>query len=146
MGKTELAAGEAAKKPIYVINYGLEYNLGSWTPMFAYQFAHQNNGRRTHMFGLSASAQVAGGKAMLGARYVLVKTMRRKLVLMKLRLMATFVPGQSVLLTNTRSPREQLLRLMPATLTPVKNGRKSKTLLTTATRFTLAFATLSNLT
>ena len=76
--KTELAAGEAAKKPIYVINYGLEYNLGSWTPMFAYQFAHQNNGRRTHMFGLSASAQVAGGKAMLGARYVFGKDYAKK--------------------------------------------------------------------
>ena len=75
---TELAAGEAAKKPIYVINYGLEYNLGSWTPMFAYQFAHQNNGRRTHMFGLSASAQVAGGKAMLGARYVFGKDYAKK--------------------------------------------------------------------
>lgn len=73
-----LAAGEAAKKPIYVINYGLEYNLGSWTPMFAYQFAHQNNGRRTHMFGLSASAQVAGGKAMLGARYVFGKDYAKK--------------------------------------------------------------------
>ena len=73
-----MAAGEAAKKPIYVINYGLEYNLGSWTPMFAYQFAHQNNGRRTHMFGLSASAQVAGGKAMLGARYVFGKDYAKK--------------------------------------------------------------------
>lgn len=63
----------AKKKPIYVINYGFEYNLGSWTPMFAYQFAHQDHGRRTHMFGLSASAQVAGGKAMLGARYLFGK-------------------------------------------------------------------------
>ena len=71
--KTEIGAGEAAKKPIYVINYGLEYNLGSWTPMFAYQFAHQNNGRRTHMFGLSATAQLGGGKAMFGGRYVFGK-------------------------------------------------------------------------
>ena len=46
--------------------------------MFAYQFAHQNNGRRTHMFGLSASAQVAGGKAMLGARYVFGKDYAKK--------------------------------------------------------------------
>ena len=70
--------GTAKKKPIYVINYGLEYNLGSWTPMFAYQFAHQNNGRRTHMFGLSAKADVAGGKAMLGARYVFGKDNAKK--------------------------------------------------------------------
>ena len=66
-------AATAKKKAIYVINYGFEYNLGSWTPMFAYQFAHQDHGRRTHMFGLSASAQVAGGKAMLGARYLFGK-------------------------------------------------------------------------
>ena len=66
-------AGTAKKKPIYVINYGFEYNLGSWTPMFAYQFAHQNSGRRTHMFGLSATAQLGGGKAILGARYVFGK-------------------------------------------------------------------------
>ena len=98
------------------------------------------------MFGLSASAQVAGGKAMLGARYVFGKDYAKKVGANEVAVDATFVPGQSVLLTNTRSPREQLLRLMPATLTPVKNGRKSKTLLTTATRFTLAFATLSNLT
>ena len=134
----------AKKKPIYVINYGFEYNLGSWTPMFAYQFAHQDHGRRTHMFGLSASAQVAGGKAMLGARYLFGKDEATRSALIKLRLMATFVPGQLAQLMNIRFPREQLLRLMPATLTQVKNGRKSKTLLTTATRFTLAFATLSN--
>ena len=70
--------GTAKKKPIYVINYGFEYNLGSWTPMFAYQFAHQNNGRRTHMFGLSAKADLAGGKAMLGARYVFGKDNAKK--------------------------------------------------------------------
>ena len=75
-----------------------------------------------------------------------VKTKLQRSALIKLRLMATFVPGQLAQLMNIRFPREQLLRLMPATLTPVKNGRKSKTLLTTATRFTLAFATLSNLT
>lgn len=68
-----IARWACKKKAIYVINYGFEYNLGSWTPMFAYQFAHQDHGRRTHMFGLSASAQVAGGKAMLGARYLFGK-------------------------------------------------------------------------
>ena len=72
-GSAVVGDATAKKKPIYVINYGFEYNLGSWTPMFAYQFAHQDHGRRTHMFGLSASAQVAGGKAMLGARYLFGK-------------------------------------------------------------------------
>ena len=71
--KTELAAGEKAKKAIYVINYGLEYNLGSWTPMFAYQFAHQNSGRRTHMFGLSAKVAVGGGDVLVGGRYLFGK-------------------------------------------------------------------------
>lgn len=66
-------AGTAKKKALYVINYGFEYNLGSWTPMFAYQFAHQNQGRRTHMFGLSAKADVAGGNVMIGARYLFGK-------------------------------------------------------------------------
>ena len=132
-------AATAKKKAIYVINYGFEYNLGSWTPMFAYQFAHQDNGRRTHMFGLSATP------SLVAVTYS-VRTMLRRLVPTRLRLTATFVHGRLVRPTNTHSPREQLLRLMPATLTPVKNGRKSKTLLTTATRFTFAFATLSNLT
>ena len=68
----------AKKKAIYVINYGFEYNLGSWTPMFAYQFAHQDNGRRTHMFGLSATAQLGGGKAIFGGRYVFGKDNAKK--------------------------------------------------------------------
>lgn len=71
-------AATANSNTAYLINLGLGYDLGSWTPMFAYQFAHQNNGRRTHMFGLSASAQVAGGKAMLGARYVFGKDYAKK--------------------------------------------------------------------
>ena len=138
--------GTAKKKPIYVINYGLEYNLGSWTPMFAYQFAHQNNGRRTHMFGLSAKADVAGGKAMLGARYVFGKDNAKKVAPMKLLSTVMFAHGQSALLTNIRSPREQLSRPTLATLTQAKNGKKSKTLHTTATRFISASVTLSNLT
>lgn len=61
------------EKAIYTINYGLEYNLGSWTPMFAYQFAHQNSGRRTHMFGLSAKVAVGGGDVLVGGRYLFGK-------------------------------------------------------------------------
>ena len=64
---------EKAKKAVYTINYGLEYNLGSWTPMFAYQFAHQNSGRRTHMFGLSAKVAVGGGDVLVGGRYLFGK-------------------------------------------------------------------------
>ena len=72
-GEKNLVGNKVHGDKAYTVNYGFEYNLGSWTPMFAYQFAHQDHGRRTHMFGLSASAQVAGGKAMLGARYLFGK-------------------------------------------------------------------------
>ena len=68
--KTEIGEAKAAKKTAYAINYGLEWNLGSWTPMFAYQWAHQNGGKKTHMFGLSASVKIGGGDALLGARYL----------------------------------------------------------------------------
>lgn len=60
-------------KPKYVINYGLEYSLGSWTPMFAYQWASQDDGKKTHMFGLSSKISVGGGDALIGARYLFGK-------------------------------------------------------------------------
>ena len=70
---TVIKEATGKKKAIYTINYGLEYNLGSWTPMFAYQFAHQNSGRRTHMFGLSAKVAVGGGDVLVGGRYLFGK-------------------------------------------------------------------------
>lgn len=63
-------AGTEKKKAQYVINFGFEYNVGSFTPMFAYQWAHQDEGKKTHMFGLSAKVPVAGGDALVGARYL----------------------------------------------------------------------------
>ena len=54
----------------YVVNYGLEYNLGDWTPMFAYQYATQDGGLNTHMVGLSAKVPAAGGDLLVGARYL----------------------------------------------------------------------------
>lgn len=63
-------AGTEKKKTQYVINYGLEYNMGSFTPMFAYQWAHQDEGLKTNMFGLSAKVAVGGGDALIGARYL----------------------------------------------------------------------------
>lgn len=62
--------GTEKKKAQYVINYGLEYNMGSFTPMFAYQWAHQDKGLKTNMFGLSAKVAVGGGDALVGARYL----------------------------------------------------------------------------
>ena len=57
----------------YLINLGLGYDLGSWTPMFAYQYNWQDEGIKDHVFGLSSAVKVAGGTAKLGARYLLGK-------------------------------------------------------------------------
>ena len=57
----------------YAINFGFEYNLGSITPMFAYQYAWQDEGKKTNMFGLSAKVPVAGGDVLAGARYLFGK-------------------------------------------------------------------------
>lgn len=63
-------AEEGKKNATYVVNYGVEYDMGSVTPMFAYQFATKNKGDQTHMFGLSAKVAVGGGDALIGARYI----------------------------------------------------------------------------
>jgi len=60
-------------EPLYTINYGLEYNLGSVTPMFAYRFMDQDKGLKLHKFGLSAKVNVAGGDALLGVSYLFGK-------------------------------------------------------------------------
>ena len=41
--------------------------------MFAYQWANQDDGKKTHMFGLSAKVPVAGGDVLAGARYLFGK-------------------------------------------------------------------------
>ena len=68
--ETDLKDGKPAKKRVFVINYGFEYNLGAVTPMFAYQWANQDGGKKTNMFGLSAKVGVAGGDLMVGGRYL----------------------------------------------------------------------------
>jgi len=67
------AETEAEKKAQYRVNYGLEYNLGAWTPMFAYQWIDQDNGLKTHKFGLSSKVAVGGGDALVGAAYLFGK-------------------------------------------------------------------------
>ena len=57
----------------YGINYGLEWNLGAWTPMFAYQYIWQDESSKNHQFGLSAKGSVAGGTVKVGARYTFGK-------------------------------------------------------------------------
>ena len=61
------------KETKYGINYGLEWNLGAWTPMFAYQYIWQDGGNKDHQFGLSAKGWVAGGTVKLAARYTFGK-------------------------------------------------------------------------
>lgn len=56
-----------------VINFGFEYTIGKWTPMFAYQWNHTKDGPQTNMFGLSTKAELGGGTFMLGARYIFGK-------------------------------------------------------------------------
>lgn len=41
-------------KPKYTINYGVEYNTGSWTPMFTYRCISQDGNVKRQKFGLSA--------------------------------------------------------------------------------------------
>uniref|UniRef100_UPI00402A93D4 porin n=1 Tax=Turicimonas muris TaxID=1796652 RepID=UPI00402A93D4 len=66
-------AADTNKNTQYAINFGFEYNLGSVTPMFAYQYAWQDEGKKTNMFGLSAKVPVAGGDVLAGARYLFGK-------------------------------------------------------------------------
>ena len=58
------------EEKIYVVNFGFEYSLGDWTPMFAYQYTTQDKGLKAHMVGLSAQIPVAGGDVLVGARYL----------------------------------------------------------------------------
>ncbi|WP_308514791.1 porin [uncultured Turicimonas sp.] len=72
--KTDPAiAAKGDKKRVLTINYGLEYNLGSVTPMFAYQWYNQDGGKKVNQFGLSAKVSVGGGDALVGARYLFGK-------------------------------------------------------------------------
>ena len=66
-------------KAKYGINYGLEWDLGAITPMFAYQYIWQDEGDKDHQFGLSAKAPVAGGTVKVGARYTFGKNHKKDL-------------------------------------------------------------------
>ena len=57
--------------PIYGVNFGVSYDLGSITPQFGYAFTTQEDVAKQHVIGLSATTPVAGGKAMFGTMYVL---------------------------------------------------------------------------
>jgi predicted porin len=57
----------------YLINLGIGYKFGIFTPQFAYQYNWQDGGNKDNVFGLSTSVAVAGGTAKIGARYLLGK-------------------------------------------------------------------------
>jgi predicted porin len=64
----------ANAKAKYIINYGLEYNAGSITPMFAYRYITQDGGYKTHTFGLSALIPAATGRFKAAVRYTFGKS------------------------------------------------------------------------
>ena len=68
-----ITKGKNAKKTQYGLNFGFEWNLGTITPMFGYQYVWQDGGNKDHQFGLSAKAPVAGGTVKVGARYTFGK-------------------------------------------------------------------------
>ena len=68
-----ITEGKNAKKNQYGLNFGFEWNLGTITPMFGYQYVWQDGGNKDHQFGLSAKAPVAGGTVKVGARYTFGK-------------------------------------------------------------------------
>jgi predicted porin len=67
-------------KPKYIINYGLEYNAGSITPMFAYRYITQDGGYKMHTFGLSALIPAATGRFKAAVRYSFGKSDNAALV------------------------------------------------------------------
>ncbi len=66
--------GEKTANAKYIINYGLEYDLGCFTPMFAYRYINQDGGYKVHTFGLSALIPYAGGRFKTAVRYTFGKT------------------------------------------------------------------------
>ena len=68
-----ITEGKNAKKTQYGLNFGFEWNLGTITPVFGYQYVWQDGGNKDHQFGLSAKAPVAGGTVKVGARYTFGK-------------------------------------------------------------------------
>ena len=50
--ETVVEPTKAAKKTQYGLNFGFEWNLGTITPMFGYQYIWQDGGNKDHQFGL----------------------------------------------------------------------------------------------
>jgi predicted porin len=65
--------GTSNNNTAYLINLGLGYKIGIFTPQFAYQYNWQDKGNKDNVFGLSTSVAIAGGTAKIGARYLFGK-------------------------------------------------------------------------
>lgn len=57
----------------YTLNYGIEYNTGSFTPMFTYRWVDQDGNVQGHKFGLSAIIPYGHGRFKVGAAYMFGK-------------------------------------------------------------------------
>lgn len=72
--------GVAVAEDKYIVNYGLEYDLGSFTPMFAYRYMMQHGGYQAHTFGLSAVVPMEKGRVKAAVRYTFGKTENQALI------------------------------------------------------------------
>ncbi len=71
-GDGDLNNPNAGKK--YMVNFGIEYDLGWATPMFRYRWHNQSGGYKLHSFGLSGIIPAFGGRFKPGVRYTFGKT------------------------------------------------------------------------
>ena len=70
--KTEDKSPAAGTNPAakYVVNYGVEYDLGSVTPMFSYRYVVQHGGVKAHKVGVSAVIPTGAGRVKAAATYL----------------------------------------------------------------------------
>lgn len=74
--ETKNNSGILKTRPKYTLNYGIEYNTGSFTPMFSYRWVGQDGNVTAHKFGLSAIVPYGSGRFKLGAAYMFGKDER----------------------------------------------------------------------
>lgn len=57
-------------KSTLVVNWGVEYKLEGWTPMFAYRYYEEDDGLEIHKVGLSAKVPCGPGRFKVAATYL----------------------------------------------------------------------------
>lgn len=68
------------KKPMYVYNLGLEYKVGRFIPMLAYQYNRQDQEQENHVIGLSSKIKMLGGEFRVGSRVLLGKSKKAETI------------------------------------------------------------------